>query len=89
MTCEAMVALSEEANHVMEEAETGPVRDEGLIALAQPVGTDPLAACAKQMGMKDASMLHGETLKGEEAADKKLNSLGLNECRGPQAQAGG
>jgi ferritin-like metal-binding protein YciE len=80
-TCEAMVGLSEEANHVVEEVETGRVRDAGLIAAAQAVEHyeiaryGALAAWAKQLGMQDAAMLLGQTLKEEEAADKKLNAL--------------
>ncbi len=80
-TCEAMVGLSAEGDHVMEEAEEGPVRDVGLIGAAQAVehyeiaryGT--LAAWAELLGLDDAVKLLNETLKEEKAADALLTSI--------------
>jgi ferritin-like metal-binding protein YciE len=80
-TCDAMVGLSEEGNHVVEESEEGPVRDAGIIAAAQAVEHyeiaryGALAAWAKQLGYKDAVSLLTATLEEEKAADEKLSKL--------------
>ena len=90
-TCEAMVGLSAEGDHVMEEAEEGPVRDVGLIGAAQAVehyeiaryGT--LAAWARLLGLEDAAALLDATLEEEKAADELLS--GIAEGVNPQAEA--
>lgn len=84
--CEAMVGLSAEADHVVEETEKGPVRDAAIIGAAQAVehyevaryGT--LAAWAKLLGLGDAKNLLGQTLDEEKAADETLTGLadGIN-----------
>jgi ferritin-like metal-binding protein YciE len=79
--CEAMVGLSAEGDHVLEEVEDDEVRDVGIIGAAQAVehyeiaryGT--LAAWAKQLGLNDAAKLLAETLEEEKAADETLNEL--------------
>jgi ferritin-like metal-binding protein YciE len=79
--CEAMVGLSEEADHVIEEVEDEMVRDAGIIGAAQAVehyeiaryGT--LAAWAKLLGEPEAAQLLHETLEEEKAADEKLTVL--------------
>jgi ferritin-like metal-binding protein YciE len=79
--CEAMVGLSAEGDHVMEEVEDDTVRDVGIIGAAQSVehyeiaryGT--LAAWAKQLGLDDAVELLVTTLKEEKAADEILSGL--------------
>lgn len=79
--CEAMVGLSAEGDHVLEEIEDEEVRDVGIIGAAQAVehyeiaryGT--LAVWAKQLGLTDAVDLLVETLEEEKAADEKLSQL--------------
>jgi ferritin-like metal-binding protein YciE len=79
--CEAMVGLSAEGDHVMEEVEDDTVRDVGIIGAAQSVehyeiaryGT--LAAWAKQLGLDDAVELLVTTLEEEKAADEILSGL--------------
>jgi ferritin-like metal-binding protein YciE len=79
--CEAMVGLSEEADHVIEEVEDELVRDAGIIGAAQAVehyeiaryGT--LTAWAKLLGETEAAQLLHETLEEEKAADEKLTAL--------------
>jgi len=79
--CEAMVGLSAEGDHVMEEVEEETVRDVGIIGAAQAVehyeiaryGT--LAAWAKLLGYDEAAELLAETLDEEKAADAALSDL--------------
>jgi ferritin-like metal-binding protein YciE len=79
--CEAMVGLSAEGDHVLEEVEDDAVRDVGIIGAAQAVehyeiaryGT--LAAWAKQLGLDDAADLLAQTLDEEKAADETLSDL--------------
>lgn len=79
--CEAMVGLSAEADHLIEEGEKGVVRDAGIIGAAQAVehyeiaryGT--LAAWADVLGITGAKRLLGETLEEEIAADDLLTQL--------------
>jgi ferritin-like metal-binding protein YciE len=79
--CEAMVGLSAEGDHVLEEVEEDAVRDVGIIGAAQAVehyeiaryGT--LVAWARQLGHDQAAELLEETLEEEKAADEKLSAL--------------
>lgn len=79
--CEAMVGLSAEADHVLEETEKNAVRDAGIIGAAQAVehyeisryGT--LAAWAELLGLDEAKNLLGQTLEEEKAADELLTNL--------------
>lgn len=79
--CEAMVGLSAEGDHVIEEVEDDLVRDVGIIGAAQAVehyeiaryGT--LAAWAKQLGLPDAVKLLVQTLEEEKVADETLSQL--------------
>jgi ferritin-like metal-binding protein YciE len=79
--CEAMVGLSAEGDHVLEEVEDETVRDVGIIGAAQAVehyeiaryGT--LATWAKLLGHEDAAKLLGATLEEEKAADEILSGL--------------
>ena len=89
--CEAMVGLSAEADHVIEEGEKGPVRDAGIIGAAQAVehyeiaryGT--LAAWAKILGLPKVKNLLGQTLDEEEAADALLTTV--SDSVNPSAEA--
>jgi ferritin-like metal-binding protein YciE len=89
--CEAMVGLSEEADHVLKEMDDDMARDAGIIGAAQAVehyeiaryGT--LVAWANQLGEKEAARLLVETLDEEKAADEKLNRLA--ESINPQAES--
>jgi len=79
--CEAMVGLSAEGDHVLEEVDDDAVRDVGIIGAAQAVehyeiaryGT--LAAWAKQLGLDGAADLLAQTLEEEKAADETLNRI--------------
>jgi ferritin-like metal-binding protein YciE len=79
--CEAMVGLSAEGEHVLEEVEDEQVRDVGIIGAAQAVehyeiaryGT--LAAWAKHLGLNEASKLLVATLEEEKATDERLSQL--------------
>jgi ferritin-like metal-binding protein YciE len=79
--CEAMVGLSAEGDHVLEEVDDETVRDVGIIGAAQAVehyeiaryGT--LAAWARQLGHDDAAELLEETLAEEKAADEALSGI--------------
>ncbi len=85
-TCEAMVGLSAEGDHVMEETAVGPLRDVGLIGAAQAVehyeiaryGT--LVAWARLLGLEEAATHLDQTLEEEKATDELLTSLssGIN-----------
>ena len=79
--CPAIDGILEEANEVSGEVEDKNVLDAALIASAQAVehyeitryGT--LIAWAKQLGHDDCASVLAETLKEEEATDKKLSGL--------------
>lgn len=81
MKCAAMEGLIEESKELLEEIEKGEVLDAALIGACQKVehyeiaayGT--LIAMAKQLGMKDAAKLLGETLTEEKSADEKLSAI--------------
>ncbi|MCD5991961.1 ferritin-like domain-containing protein [Pseudomonas syringae] len=81
MKCAAMEGLVEESKELLEEIEKGEVLDAALIGACQKVehyeiaayGT--LIAMAKQLGMKDAAKLLGETLTEEKSADEKLSAI--------------
>src|SRR6476620_11531458 len=79
--CPAIDGILKEANEVAGEVADKQVLDAALIALAQAVehyemtryGT--LIAWANQLGRADAAKLLQQTLKEEEATDKKLTTL--------------
>ncbi|MDL2406236.1 ferritin-like domain-containing protein [Rhizobium calliandrae] len=80
-TCEAIVGIIAESEEIIQEFEGSPALDAGLISSAQAVehyeiaryGT--LIAWAKQLGLKDAIPLLQQSLREEEATDKKLTQL--------------
>ena len=88
--CEAMVGLSAEADHVVEETEKGPLRDSGIIAAAQAVEHYEIAryttliAWAELLGLAAAVRLLNQTLEEEKAADETL--AGLSENINPDAE---
>lgn len=79
--CEAMDGLMAEAKTLMDEVSDNAVLDAGLLAGAQAVEHYEIARYttlkewAGQLGRKDAVALINETLKEEDAADKKLKKL--------------
>lgn len=79
--CEAMDGLMAEAKTLMDEVNDNAVLDAGLLAGAQAVEHYEIARYttlkewASQLGRKDAVALITETLKEEDAADKKLKKL--------------
>lgn len=79
--CEAMVGLSAEGDHVLEEVDDDTTRDVGIIGAAQAVehyeiaryGT--LIAWSTQLGYADAAQLLQLTLEEEKAADQTLSTI--------------
>jgi ferritin-like metal-binding protein YciE len=84
-TCEAINGIIEEGEEVIEEFETGPVRDAGIVANAQAVEHYEMArygtiiAWAEGCGQKDIARLMQETLEEEKKADKLLNEIAVKE----------
>jgi ferritin-like metal-binding protein YciE len=84
-TCPAIDGIIEEGEEIMKEAETGTVRDAGMLAAAQAVehyeitryGT--LRSWAGKLGMTDVVKLLDATLKEEKATDLKLTDLAESE----------
>jgi ferritin-like metal-binding protein YciE len=80
-TCEGMKGVLSEGAEVVEETKKGDLRDAGLITAAQRVehyemaGYGGVREYAKLLGQKDIMALLDETLKEEEAADKKLTQI--------------
>ncbi|KQT45858.1 hypothetical protein ASG47_13000 [Devosia sp. Leaf420] len=82
-TCDAILGILEEGKEIMDEYKGATALDAGLVAAAQAVehyeiaryGT--LVTWAKQLGHNDIAQLLSETLKEEEATDKKLSQVAL------------
>jgi ferritin-like metal-binding protein YciE len=82
-TCDAILGILDEGKEIMEEYKGAIALDAGLVAAAQAVehyeiaryGT--LVTWAKQLGHNDIAQLLAETLKQEEATDKKLTQVAL------------
>ena len=82
-TCDAILGIIEEGKSIMDEFKGTPALDAGLVSAAQAVehyeiaryGT--LRTWAQQLGMTDAAKLLDETLKEEEATDKRLTQLAM------------
>lgn len=79
--CNGMKGVLEEGAEVLKETQKGLVRDVALISSAQRVehyemaGYGAVRAYAKLLGQKEIATLLDETLKQEEAADKKLSTI--------------
>lgn len=80
-TCHAMKGLVEEGQEVIDASGDPDVKDAALIAAAQRVEHYEIAAYgtarafAQRLGQHGAANLLQETLREEEAADRKLTSL--------------
>ncbi|SFV29089.1 Ferritin-like metal-binding protein YciE [Devosia crocina] len=82
-TCDAILGIIEEGKEIMDEYKGTQALDAGLVAAAQAVehyeiaryGT--LVTWAKQLGHTEIAQLLSETLKEEEATDKKLSQVAL------------
>jgi ferritin-like metal-binding protein YciE len=80
-TCAGMKGVLEEGSEVLEETESGSVRDAALIAASQRVEHYEMAGYgsardfAKLLGLTEVVSLLEETLEEEKAADKKLTSI--------------
>jgi len=80
--CDGIAGIIKEGSSTIEDEDGGPTMDACLIAAGQRAehyemaayGT--LIAWAKQLGLDDAVPLLEQTLDEEEAADRKLSSLG-------------
>ncbi|MGB9415845.1 MAG: ferritin-like domain-containing protein, partial [Acidobacteriaceae bacterium] len=79
--CHGMEGVLEEGSEVLEELDKSPVRDAALISAAQRVehyemaGYGSVREYATLLGHGEIASLLNETLKEEEAADKKLNGI--------------
>lgn len=82
--CEAMDGLINEAGEIMEECETGSMRDAGIIAAAQKVEHYEIATYgtlrqfAETLGLTEAEALLKETLEEERTADEKLTEVAVS-----------
>jgi ferritin-like metal-binding protein YciE len=79
--CHGMEGVLKEGSEVLDETEKGAVRDAALISAAQRVEHYEMAGygCVREhariLGHKEIASLLDETLKEEEAADKKLGTI--------------
>lgn len=79
--CHGMKGVLEEGSEVLAETEKGGVRDAALISAAQRVEHYEMAGygCVREyariLGHKEIASLLDQTLKEEEAADKKLGVI--------------
>jgi ferritin-like metal-binding protein YciE len=79
--CHGMKGVLEEGSEVLDETEKGAVRDAALISAAQRVEHYEMAGygCVREyariLGQKEIASLLDETLREEEAADKKLGTI--------------
>lgn len=91
--CKAMKGLIEEGQEQMETNADAPIKDLALIGAAQKVehyeiaGYGTVRTMAQQMGRKDVAQLLEETLREEEATDKKLTQVAKGVYK--EAQRGG
>lgn len=82
--CDAMDGLIKEGESIMEETETGPVRDAGIIAASQKIEHYEIAtygtscAFAKTLGENEAMELLAATLAEEKEADVTLTEAAYN-----------
>ncbi len=91
--CDAMEGLIKEGEGIVEETESGPVRDAGIIAASQKIehyeiatyGT--LAAFAKTLGEDEAAELLLQTLAEEKEADVTLTEAAYNTINFDAAEA--
>lgn len=80
-SCKAMRGLVEEGQEIMQEDAEENLADLALIGAAQKVehyemtGYGTVRTFAQAMGNKDAAQLLDQTLKEEEATDKKLTTI--------------
>lgn len=95
-TCDAMLGIIAEGQHVIDEVEDEAVRDAGILAAAQAAehyeiaryGT--LRAWAELLGQDEVVELLSETLEEEKQADELLSSIaegGVNESASERPQA--
>jgi ferritin-like metal-binding protein YciE len=80
-TCAGMKGILTEGSEILQETETGDVRDAALISAAQRVEHYEMAAYgtvrsyAEQMDQSEIADLLQETLEEEKAADEKLTEI--------------
>lgn len=95
--CKGMEGLLEEGAQMLEEDGEENVLDAGLIASAQRVehyeiaGYGTVRTMSELLGMSKAARLLEQTLKEEEATDKKLSQIAEQyvHASAPQSQMGG
>ncbi|RDD69139.1 YciE/YciF ferroxidase family protein [Paracoccus versutus] len=91
-TCPAIDGIIEEGEEVMAAFKGAPALDAGLVAAAQAVehyeiaryGT--LRQWAKQLGLKEAATLLGQTLEEESATDELLTEIAESEANREAAE---
>lgn len=83
--CDAMEGLISEASEIMEDCDTGPKCDAGIICAAQKIEHYEIATYgalrefAETLGLRDAEKLLLETLEEEKTIDQKLTDLAVEE----------
>jgi ferritin-like metal-binding protein YciE len=95
-TCDAMLGIIAEGQHVIDEVEDDAVRDAGILAAVQAAGHYEIArygtlrAWAELLGQDEVVELLSETLEEEKHADELLTSIaegGVNESASERPQA--
>ncbi len=81
--CDAMAGLISEASDMMDDCETGPQCDAGIISAAQKIEHYEIATYgtlrefAETLGLSDAEKLLLEILNEEKSADQKLTNIAV------------
>lgn len=82
--CDAMEGLIAEARDIMDDCESGPKCDAGIIAAAQKIEHYEIATYgtlrefAETLGLKEAEKLLLKTLHEEKESDQKLTEVAVN-----------
>ncbi|MEL1255402.1 ferritin-like domain-containing protein [Flavobacterium sp. DGU38] len=91
--CDAMEGLIEEGKGILEETESGVVRDAGIIAASQKIEHYEIATYgtlrqfAETLGLAEAASILELTLDEEKGADKKLTEVAVNAVNLEAAEA--
>ncbi len=90
--CEAMAGILKEGEEIMEQCESGAMRDAGIISAAQKVEHYEIATYgtlrqfAETLGLKEAVGFLQKTLDEEKAADSKLSEVATNSVNAEASQ---
>lgn len=93
-TCKAMQGLIAEGQETMQEGQSGPVLDAGLIAAAQRIehyemaGYGTVITLAKQVGDTESAGPLAQTLQEEKQTDEKLSQIAESSVNKQASQQG-